>query len=444
MKIIEQRVLRGPNLYGKRPCLLTILDLQDLNGVYSSELPGFAERLLALMPSLMSHRCSPGYHGGFAERLRDGTFMGHIVEHLALELQCLVGSKAGFGRTRRVRGQPGLYRVVCAYRLEAVGVEAFDIAVALADALAHGVDFDLETPLAALRRTAERHAIGTSSAAIIAAARRRGIPWLRLAETGNLFQLGWGSSQKRLQATMTGDTSNIACRIASDKQLTKELLKEAGLPVPHGAVTATVEEALRAARRLRGIVTVKPLDANQGKGVTTRCGTPEEVQEAWEQARKHSRSVIVERFIEGQDYRVLVAGNRVAAASLRRPAAVIGDGTHTIRELAAIENQNADRGKGHANILTELLLDAHADAELRKQGLDAGCVPPAGQRVTLRGNANLSTGGTAEDVTDLLPEATRDICVRAARKIGLDVAGIDIVCRTSRCRWTNRAAPSSK
>ena len=428
MKIIEQRVLRGPNLYGSRPCLLTILDLQDLNGVYSSELHGFAGRLLALMPSLMAHRCSPGYHGGFTERLRDGTYMGHIVEHVALELQCLAGSKAGFGRTRRVRGQPGVYRVVCAYRLEPVGIEAFGIAMALVDALAHGDDFDLEAPLAALRRTAERHAIGPSTGAILAAARRRGIPFFRLGETGNLFQLGWGSSQKRLQATMTGDASNIACRIASDKQLTKELLKEAGLPVPNGAVVTNAEEAQRAARRLRGTVTVKPLDANQGKGVTTRCSTPEEVQEAWEEARKHSRSVIVERFIEGQDYRVLVTGNRVAAASLRRPAAVIGDGARTVRELVTLENRNPARGKGHGNILSEIVLDAQADAELRKQGLDTGSIPPNGRRVTLRSNANLSTGGTAEDVTDLLPEDTRDICVRAARKIGLDVAGIDLVC----------------
>ncbi|UGQ48658.1 cyanophycin synthetase [Massilia endophytica] len=429
MKVIEQRVLRGPNLYASRPCLLTVLDLEDLNGVSSRELEGFTVRLLELMPSLMSHRCSPGHPGGFAERLRDGTFMGHIVEHVALELQCLAGSKAGFGRTRHVRGKPGLYRVVCAFRLEAVGVEAFGIALELVDALAHGRDFDLAGPLEALRRTAERHAIGTSTAAVLDAARRRGIPSVRLGETGNLFQLGWGKQQKRLQATLTGDASTIACRIASDKQLTKTLLKEAGLPVPGGVVVATADEARRAARRLRVTVTVKPLDANQGKGVTTRCTTPEEVEQAWEQARKHSRSVIVERFIEGQDYRVLVTGDRVAAASLRRPAAVIGDGRRSVRALVAEENLNPARGKGHANILTQIALDGNADTELRKQGLDADSVPAEGQRVTLRSNANLSTGGTAEDVTDLLPPETRDICVRAARKVGLGVAGIDLVCR---------------
>jgi cyanophycin synthetase len=429
MNILDQRVLRGPNLYAARPCLLTVLDLEDLHEVASSDVPGFTDALLALMPSLMAHRCSPGHYGGFAERLRDGTYMGHIIEHLTLELQCLAGTPAGFGRTRRVRGQAGVYRVVCAYKVEAVAKEAFDLAVAIVAALAHGKAFALDEPLAALRRTAERNAVGTSTMAVLKAARRRRIPYFRVTETGNLFQLGWGSKQKKLQATMTGDASNIACRIASDKQLTKALLKEAGVPVPGGSVVTSADEALRAARKLRGTVTVKPLDANQGKGVTTQCNTPEEVAAAYEAARRFSRSVIVERFIEGFDYRVLVAGDVVAAASLRRPPTVIGDGHRTVRELVAIENGNPARGKGHANILTQIPLDEHALQALARRGYDLDSVPPVGVPVILRGNANLSTGGTAEDVTDLLPDETRAACVRAARKIGLDVAGIDLVCR---------------
>ncbi|WP_338762328.1 cyanophycin synthetase [Massilia sp. METH4] len=429
MKILDQRVLRGPNLYAARPCLLTVLDLEELHEVGSSDVPGFTDALLALMPSLMAHRCSPGHYGGFAERLRDGTYMGHIIEHLTLELQCLAGTPAGFGRTRRVRGQPGAYRVVCAYKVEEVAVDAFDLALAIVAALAKGERFDLEEPLAALRRTAERNAVGTSTAAVLKAARRRRIPYFRVTENTNLFQLGWGSKQKRLQATMTGDASNIACRIASDKQLTKALLKEAGVPVPGGSVVASADEALRAARRLRGTVTVKPLDANQGKGVTTQCNTPEEVAAAFEAARKFSRSVIVERYIEGHDYRVLVTGDVVAAASLRRPPAVTGDGRRTVRELVEIENGNPARGKGHTNILTQIPLDEHALQALQKQGYGFDSVPPVGVPVTLRGNANLSTGGTAEDVTALLPEETRATCVRAAQKIGLDVAGIDLVCR---------------
>ncbi|TWI68940.1 cyanophycin synthetase [Pseudoduganella lurida] len=429
MNILDQRVLRGPNLYASRPCLLTVLDLGELHGVASTDVPGFTDALLALMPSLMAHRCSPGHAGGFVERLRDGTYMGHIIEHVTLELQCLAGTKAGFGRTRRVRGKPGVFRIVCAYRVEAVVLEAFDLAMALVGALARGEAFDLEAPLAALRRTEERHAVGTSTAAVLNGARRRGVPYFRVGETGNLYQLGWGSKQKKLQATLTGDASNIACRIASDKQLTKTMLKEAGVPVPGGSLVTTVEEAQRAARRLRGVATVKPLDANQGKGVTTQCHTPEEVAIAFEAARKHARSVIVERFIEGQDYRVLVTGNKVAAASLRRPPCVTADGHRTVRELVALENQNPARGKGHTNILTQIPLDDHALQALAKQGYDLDSVPPVGVPVRLRGNANLSTGGTAEDVTDLLPEETRAICVRAAQKIGLDVAGIDLMCR---------------
>ncbi|QBE66185.1 cyanophycin synthetase [Pseudoduganella lutea] len=429
MNILDQRVLRGPNLYAARPCLLTVLDLQDLHGVASNDVPDFTDALLALMPSLMAHRCSPGHYGGFAERLRDGTYMGHIIEHLTLELQCLAGTPAGFGRTRRVRGQPGVYRIVCAYKVEEVALEAFDLALAIVGALAKGEPFALEGPLAALRGTAERNAVGTSTAAILKAARRRRIPYFRVTENANLFQLGWGSRQKRLQATMTGDASNIACRIASDKNLTKALLKEAGVPVPGGTVVTSADEALRAARKLRGTATVKPLDANQGKGVTTQCTTPEQVAAAFEAARKFSRSVIVERFIEGHDYRVLVTGDKVAAASLRRPPCVTGDGHRTVRELVEMENRNPARGKGHANILTQIPLDAHALQALEKQGYGFDSVPPVGVPVLLRGNANLSTGGTAEDVTDLLPAETRATCVRAARKIGLDVAGIDLVCR---------------
>jgi cyanophycin synthetase len=218
-------------------------------------------------------------------------------------------------------------------------------------------------------------------------------------------------------------------RIASDKQLTKQLLKEAGVPVPEGETVSSIDDALRVARRLDAPVTVKPLDANQGKGVTVDCRTPEEVEQAYAFARKHGRRIIVERHVQGRDYRVFVAAGRVAAASCRRPAHVIGDGRHTVRELVAIENRNPARGEGHANILTQIALDAHAEDILRKQGYVPDAVPADGATVELRGNANLSTGGTAEDVTDLLPEETRRICVRAAAKIGLDVAGIDIVCR---------------
>jgi cyanophycin synthetase len=427
--ILEQRFLRGPNVHADTPCLLSVLDLGDLYGVSSKDIPGFNDALLDLLPSLRGQLLMTGQPGGFAQRLREGTFMARVVEHVTLDLQCLVGAPVSYGRTRPVTGHPGQFRIVCAYQLEKVAQPAFRLAVDIIDALAHGRQFELAEPLAELRDCAEHYAIGTSTASVLAAAHERGIPTQRITEDANLFQLGWGSKQKRIQATTTSDTSFVAVKIASDKHLTKALLAEAGVPVPQGETVTSLEDAQRVARRIDGPVTVKPLDANQGKGVTTTCSTPEEVARAFEFARKHGRHVIVERFVEGRDYRVLVAGGRVAAASCRRPAHVVGDGSSTIRDLVAAENENPARGDGHTNILTRIALDEHAGDLLRKQGFTPDSVPPAGVTVDLRTNANLSTGGTAEDVTDLLPESTRRLCIRAAAKIGLDVAGIDIVCR---------------
>jgi cyanophycin synthetase len=432
VQILEQRFLRGPNIHADTPCLLSVLDLDDLYGVSTRELPHFNEALLAMLPSLADYLVPTGQPGGFAQRLREGTYLARVIEHVTLGLQCLAGAPAAFGRTRPVTGEPGQYRIVCAYQQEKVAQPAFELAVDLVDALAHGRAFELGPRLEELRELAEHYAIGTSTAAILAAAHERNIPIQRITEDANLFQLGWGCKQKRIQATSTSDTSNIAVRIASDKQLTKQLLAEAGVPVPQGEVVTSIEDALRVARRLSAsgdAVVIKPLDANQGKGVTVGCTTSAEIEQAYAFARKHGRRIIVERSVAGEDYRVLVAGGKVAAASRRRPAHVVGDGEHTIRELVVIENANPARGEGHTNILTQLRLDAHAEDLLRKQGFTPDAVAPEGTTVWLRGNANLSTGGTAEDVTDLLPDATRRLCVRAAAKIGLDVAGIDIVCR---------------
>jgi cyanophycin synthetase len=427
--ILEQRFLRGPNLHADTPCLLTLLDLADLYGRSSKDIPGFNAALLSLLPSLDSQLMPSGQPGGFAQRLREGTYLGRVVEQVTLELQTLAGSPASYGRTRPVLGHPGQFRVVCAYQLEKVVQAAFGLAVDLVTALARGEAFDLDEPLAELRETASHYAIGTSTAAVLSAAHERAIPIQRITEDANLFQLGWGVKQKRLQATITGDTSFVAVKIASDKQLTKALLAEAGVPVPEGATVTTVEQAQQIARRLGTPVTVKPLDGNQGKGVSINCAGDEEVARGFEFARRHGRRIIVERFVEGRDYRVLVAGGRVAAASCRRPAHVTGDGASTIRALVEEENRNPARGSGHTNILTKIALDAHAEDILRKQGYEPDSVPGAGIAVELRGNANLSTGGTAEDVTDILHESTRALCIRAAAKIGLDVAGIDIVCR---------------
>ena len=428
MKIIEQRVLRGRNYYSDKPCLMTVLDLQERAALRTHKLPGFEERLLAALPALVEHRCSVGKYAGFVQALRAGTNLAHVIEHVTLALQCEAGTTTSFGRTRPgpARGQ---YRVICAYATEQLAPEAFDAAVALVTALADGQEVDIETWLPSLRETAELHAIGTSTGAILRAADKRGIPYVRLTEQANMFLLGWGTQQKRLQATITGDTGHIAVEIASDKNLTKALLQQAGIPVPEGATVRTLEQAQRAAARLGGIVTVKPLDGNHGRGVTTRCGTPEEVATAFERAREHGRTIIVERFIAGDDYRILVSGNRVVAAARRRPPQVTGDGSSTIRQLVETENLNPARGDGHTNILTKIPLDGLTATALAEQGHTFDTVLPGGATARLRGNANLSSGGTAEDVTDLLPPLTRTLCVRAAQKVGLDVAGLDLVCR---------------
>jgi len=413
MRIKEKRLLRGPNLYAASPCLMALVDNVGAKG------RGFAARLLALLPALPVEA---------AVRLADDALLVDALEPVVMELQRLAGSPGGHGATLPVAGQPERRRVVCGYAIEQVAEHALRTAIALLDALARDQAFDLEAAVAELRETAEHHAIGTSTGAVVNAALRRGIPALRLTESANLFQLGWGSRQKRLQATITGATNSIAVGIASDKQLTKALLDQAGVPVPEGDVVTTVEAAQRIARRLGRPVAIKPLDANQGKGVTVDCVGPDAVARAVEFARKHGRRVIVEEYLRGRDYRVLVTGNRIAAASWRRPPNVTGDGKSTIRELVEIENRNPARGDGHTNILTKIPLDALADEALARQGLDLDTVLADGVSADLRGNANLSTGGTAEDVTDLLPEETRNVCIRAARTIGLDVAGIDIIC----------------
>jgi len=415
MRITEQRFLRGPNRYAATPCLLVVADTTQ--GAEPG-LAGLGARLLALLPEIAPEA---------AARLSDCQAAHDALEPVLMELQRQAGAAGAFSQVSADSSRPGQVRIVCGYALEAVARAALDAARGLVEACLRHETPDIGAIVGALRDTAARHAIGTSTAAVLAAAHKRGIPSLRLTEDANLFQLGWGSRQKRLQATITGASSHIAVGIASDKQLTKTLLDQAGVPVPSGATVTSVEAAQRMARRL-GTVTVKPLDANQGKGVTVACATPEEVARAFAFAREHGRHVIVEEFLHGRDYRVLVTGRQVAAASWRRPPHVTGDGVSSVRALVELENRNPARGAGHTNILTKIPLDEIAVQTLAKQGYDLDAVPPEGASVDLRGNANLSTGGTAEDVTDLLPEETRDICIRAARTIGLDVAGIDIVC----------------
>jgi cyanophycin synthetase len=330
IKIHEKRFLRGPNLHAATPCLMTVLEGDP------AMTEAIRARLLALLPAL------PAPAGA---QLLDGTLLLDWVEPVVMELQRLAGVPGPFSRTLKLPACPHARRVVCGYGVEQVAGAALTAALDLLGALERGESHDIDAKTAALHDSADDHAIGTSTGAVLAAAHRRGIPSIRLQDDANLFQLGWSARQRRLQATVTGATSSIAAGIASDKQLTKTLLDQAGVPVPAGSVVRTVAEAQRAARRLDGPVTVKPLDGNQGKGVTTQCAGPDEVARAFEHARRYSRRVIVEQHFTGRDYRVLVTGKKVAAASWRRPPHVVADGIATIRELVERENGNASRHK---------------------------------------------------------------------------------------------------
>jgi cyanophycin synthetase len=366
MRIIEQRFLRGPNLFAATPCLSAVVDIEDTQVPDSA--PACSNNCPACRPEAsarLSDCSSPGRSAGAG---RDGTA---APGRRARQLQ----------PDHRQAGKAGQLRVVCGYALEQVAGAALRTAQDLIGALAAHAAFDLEAALDELKDIARRYAIGTSTGAVIHAAHKRGIPSLRLTDEANLFQLGWGSKQKRLQATITGATNNIAVGIASDKQLTKTLLDQAGCPVPAGETVTTLAAAQRIARRL-GTVTIKPLDANQGKGVTTACSTPEDVERAFEFARKYGRHVIVEEFLRGRDYRVLVTGRKVAAASWRRPPHVTGDGVHTIRQLVEIENRNPARGDGHTNILTKIPLDDIALQVLASQGYSSTPCRPKANRST--------------------------------------------------------------
>lgn len=429
MRIVETRFLRGPNLFARRKVLFAIVDLEHLDEVESSDIDGFTDRLVSMLPGVREHHCGVGYRGGFVDRLREGTYMGHIAEHVMLELQSLAGDDVRYGNTRMIPGRPRHYRIVAGYEVEAVALRALEMAVDLVRAAANGRVRDTGLLVAELRTLRARHGLGPSTQAIVDAARERGIPVMRLTDDASLLQLGWGARQRRVQAALTGHTSHIAVEIAGDKQLTKQLLEAGGIPVPPGRPAGTLATARAAAEAIGWPVTVKPLDGNQGRGVTTGVASMEQLVAAFDRAREQGARVLVERHVEGDDHRVLVVQGRVVAASRRLPAQVTGDGRRTVRQLVDALNVDPRRGEGHEAPLTRVRLDAAVIDCLAAQGRHPDQVPPAGAAVRLRTNANLSTGGTAEDVTGRLHPQTAALCVRAARRVGLDVAGIDLVCR---------------
>jgi cyanophycin synthetase len=432
LRIIETRILRGPNYWAREPVVRMVVDLGVLEDFPSNKIPGFTDALVGLLPSLEDHACSLGRRGGFITRLRDGTWTGHIAEHIALELQNLAGTDVRHGKTRST-GERGRYNVIYEFREESVGIEAGKIAVALVNHLVapndERVQIDFMAELERLIRLAERSAFGPSTQAILDEAAGRDIPFIRL-DRHSLVQLGQGVHQQRVRATMTSKTSAIGVDIASDKSLTNRLLDSAGLPVPKSAVVDTEEATVDAAHRIGFPCVVKPLDGNHGRGVHLDLRSDEAVRAAYQGARRESRSgdLVVESYVAGNDYRCLVIGGKVAAIAERVPASVTGDGEHTVRQLVDTANADPRRGIGHEKVLTRIKVDDAAEALVRAQALGLDDIPPKGTFVKLALTGNMSTGGTSIDRTIEAHPDNVEIAETAAQIVGLDIAGIDFIC----------------
>lgn len=429
MNIIDIKVMKGPNYWSnKRHKLIVMrLDLQEMEERPTNKIDGFSERLEAMFPTMYEHRCSEGVAGGFFSRVKDGTWMGHVIEHIALEIQTLAGMECGFGRTRETSVK-GVYHVVFSYHEEKAGIFAAKAAVAIAEALTAGQPYDLAADIQKLREIREDERLGPSTGSIVDEAVKRKIPWIRL-NRHSLVQLGYGKNQKRIQATIASTTSSIAVEIACDKEDTKNLLEAAEIPVPRGTVIYDEEDLHAAIRKIGYPVVTKPLNGNHGKGATTDINTIEEAIEGLKAAQKYSRAVICEKFITGRDYRVLVVNYKFVAAALRTPAAVIGDGVHTIQQLIDIVNSDPRRGYGHEKVLTAIKVDDFTMNILKDKNLTLDSVIEKGRELWLKPTANLSTGGTANDVTDLVHPSNIFMAERIARIIGLDICGIDIMAK---------------
>ena len=430
LTIVESRVYRGPNLWSYEQAIHLVVDLGVLEGYPTDTIPGFADALLEALPGLARHACSRGHAGGFVERLHEGTWLGHVSEHIALQLQSEASHDQRRGKTRAVRGRPGHYNVIYGFTDETVGLAAGRLAVRLVNHLVQAEEgFDFAESFDDFLRLAQRTAFGPSTAAIIEEAVSRDIPYIRL-NGASLVQLGQGVHAQRIRATMTSRTGALAVDIAGDKDLTVKLLGSAGLPVPKQAAVRTRPGLVEAAERIGYPVVVKPLDGNHGRGVCLNLQNREEVEQAFDIAVEESKrgTIIVESFVTGRDYRCLIVGGKMQAIAERVPAHVIGDGQHTVAQLVEMTNSDPRRGVGHEKVLTKIKIDAAAEAVLAGQGFTLADVPPTGDMVKLALTGNMSTGGISIDRTFEAHPDNIDIAEEAARMVGLDVAGIDFIC----------------
>ena len=427
MKIVKIQVLRGPNIWSiRRKKLIQMrLDLEEVEHLPTNKIEGFRENLEKLIPSLITHRCSEGVEGGFFQRVEMGTWMGHVIEHIALEIQTLAGMDAGFGRTRETK-TPGVYNVVFSYIEENSGIYAAEQSVEIAQALMEGRDYPIQECIQILKEKRERERLGPSTGSIVEEAVARNIPWIRLGRN-SLVQLGYGINQQRFQATITGKTSSIAVDIACNKELTKKMLDDAAIPVPTGDLV-TDEEGLESVIRKIGYpIVLKPLDGNHGKGSSINVNDWEAAKIGLQHAQNYGPKVIVERYITGYDFRVLVINHKMVAAARRVPAHIVGDGEKNIQQLIDKENLDPRRGYGHENVLTEISVDKDTNELLEKLNYTLENIPQKGEIVYLKSTANLSTGGTSIDVTDMIHPENITMCERISKIIGLDVCGVDIM-----------------
>lgn len=405
------------------------LDLEDLADRPSNRIPGFYQGLTHVLPSLVEHFCSPGCRGGFLSRVHEGTMMGHIVEHVALELQMLAGTEVGFGRTRETATE-GIYQVVIEYGDEQAGRYAARAAVRLCQSIIEIGGYapeELEQDLQDLRDLTAESALGPSTETIVKEAEARGIPWLPISAR-SLIQLGYGVHQKRIQATLSDRTGILGVELASDKEGTKRVLREAGIPVPRGTVINYLDELEESIQEVGGYpIVIKPLDGNHGRGITLDIDSWDMAEAAYDAAKEVSKSVIVESYYTGRDHRILVVDGKLVAVAERVPAHVIGDGKSTIAELVEQTNQDPNRGEGHANVLTRIEVDRTTWQLLEREGYSLETVLPVGQICYLRATANISTGGIAVDRTDDIHPENIWLAQRVAKIIGLDIAGIDVV-----------------
>lgn len=425
MKLINIRVYTGRNIYSHSPVVRMDVDVEQYLDIPSCDIKDFNERLLIQFPGLMEHKCSPGYEGGFVERLNRGTYLPHILEHVAIEIQKLLGFKVNYGKTRYLEKET-VYTIVFSYYDETAGYEAGKLAYDILTGYLNNIIINLDERLQQIQDKIRCKQLGPSTMAIVAEAERRGIPTTRLADN-SLIQLSYGKFSKRIQATISSSTNCISVDAACDKELTKSLLETFNIPVPRGKAVFSVDDAVKLAEDLGYPVVVKPNNGNQGKGVATNLKTPEEVEKAYKLASLYGDHIMIEDYIPGNHFRVIVVDGKVVAVAERIAAHVIGNGKNTIKELIDIENTNPLRGEDHERPLTKIKIDEAMKLYLEKYLIDMNSIPEENEVVTLRETANLSTGGIAIDVTDEIHPDNIKLFVKAVEIIGLDIAGVDIV-----------------